>query len=71
MAPAYSYTRDGIFSAMEAQRHQASEAAREQPQVDVLSVYYAVQAKMQAGLVDEAKAIVAAYRAAALLRGEE
>jgi hypothetical protein len=58
-----NHTPANILSAMEAQRWQASQAGREQPQLDVVSVYYAMKAKMDAGLVDEARAIVAAYRA--------
>lgn len=46
----------------EAQRFAASQAAREVAELDVLSVYYVVKAKMEAGLVDEAKAIVKAYK---------
>jgi hypothetical protein len=70
MATAYSYTRDGILEGLATDRWQADQAAREQPQLDVLSVYLVVKQKMADGLVDEARAIVAAYRAAALLRGE-
>jgi hypothetical protein len=47
----------------EAQRFQADQAAREVAELDAVSVLYAVEAKLAAGLVDEAKAIVQAYRA--------
>lgn len=47
----------------EAQRFQADQAAREVAELDAVSVLYAVEVKMQEGRIDEAKAIVAAYRA--------
>jgi len=46
----------------EAQRFTAAQAARDVAQMDVVSVWYAVEAKLAQGLVEEAKAIVAAYR---------
>lgn len=46
----------------EAQRFIASQASREMTQLDALSVYYVVKAKIEAGLVDEARAIVKAYK---------
>jgi len=46
----------------EAARFIASQAAREVAALDVVSVYYAALAKIEAGLVEEAKAIVAEYR---------
>ena len=52
-----------IESQHEAQRFEAAQASREQAELDVVSVYYVVKAKIEAGLVDEAKAIVAAWKA--------
>jgi hypothetical protein len=52
-----------IEAGHEAQRFQADQAAREVAELDAVSVLYAVEAKLAAGLVDEAKAIVEAYRA--------
>lgn len=52
-----------IEEAHEAQRFEASQASREQAELDAVSVLYVVEAKLAAGLVDEAKAIVAQYRA--------
>lgn len=52
-----------IEEAHEAQRFEASQASREQAELDAVSVLYAVQAKLEQGLIDEAKAIVADYRA--------
>lgn len=46
----------------EAQRHNASQASREQATLDVLSVYYVARALVEAGRVAEARALVAAYR---------
>lgn len=63
MATSYQFTRDGIHEGMATERWQADQAAREQPELDVLSVYLVIKAKLEAGLVDEANAIVAAYRA--------
>lgn len=47
----------------EAQRFSASQAAREQTTLDMLSVYYCVKAHIEAGRVAEARAIVVSYRA--------
>jgi predicted RecB family endonuclease len=52
-----------IVQQHEAERFQASQASREVAELDVVSVLYAVEAKLAAGLIDEAKAIVQAYRA--------
>jgi hypothetical protein len=52
-----------IEAAHEAQRFEAQQAGRASAELDVVSVLYVVQAKIEAGLIDEAKAIVAAYRA--------
>jgi len=51
-----------ILAQLEAQRDAASQAARDQAELDVLSVYFVVKAKIEAGLVDEAREIVAQYR---------
>lgn len=51
-----------ILAALEAQRFVASQAAREMAQLDPRSVLLVVQAKIAAGFIDEAKAIVKAYR---------
>jgi hypothetical protein len=50
----------------EAQRFQAEQAGREVAELDVRSVYYVVKAKIEAGLIDEAKAIVKAWKAGQL-----
>lgn len=63
MATSYQFTRDGIHEAMATERWQADQAAREQPELDVLSVYLVAKAKMEAGDVEAARAIVAEYRA--------
>jgi hypothetical protein len=47
----------------EAERFTADQAAREATQLDAVSVFYAVQVKISEGRIDEARAIVAAYRA--------
>lgn len=47
----------------EAQRFNASQAAREQTTLDLLSVYYVVKAHIEAGRIAEARAIVVSYRA--------
>lgn len=47
----------------EAQRFAASQASREVAELDAVSVLYAVQAKLEAGLVSEAAEIVRQYRA--------
>lgn len=49
-------------NADEAQRFQAAQAARDVAQLDVVSVWYAVEAKLALGLVDEAREIVRKYR---------
>jgi len=46
----------------ETARFTASQAARDVAQLDVVSVWYAVEAKLALGLVEEARAIVKAYR---------
>ena len=61
---ATSFTPAAIHEAMENQRWQASQASREQNELDIVSVYYTVKAKIEAGLITEARAIVAEYRAA-------
>ena len=52
-----------ILAALEAQRHSASQASREVEALDPRSVLLVVEAKIAAGLVEEARAIVAQYRA--------
>jgi hypothetical protein len=46
----------------EAQRFAAEQAAREVAQLDAVSVLYAVEVKIAEGRIDEAKAMVEAYR---------
>lgn len=50
----------------EAQRFIADQASREVAQLDPRSVLLVVEAKLAAGLVEEAKAIVAAWKAGQL-----
>jgi hypothetical protein len=52
-----------ILAALEAQRFQAQQASRDVAELDPRSVLLVVEAKLEAGLIDEAKAIVAEYRA--------
>lgn len=52
-----------VLDQLAAERFTADQAARDAHELDVISVYYAVQVKIEAGLIDEARAIVAAYRA--------
>ena len=52
-----------VLEGLAAERFTADQAARDACELDAVSVYYAVQAKIEAGLIDEARAIVAAYRA--------
>lgn len=47
---------------LEAQRFTASQAGRASEQLDALSVYYVVKAKIEAGEIEAAKAIVKAYK---------
>ncbi len=56
-------TINHIQAQLEAERFEAEQASREVAELDVVSVYYVVQAKIEAGLIEEAKAIVQAYRA--------
>jgi hypothetical protein len=58
MAPLLRTTGD---NALAADRQRADDAGREQS-VDVRTVLYAVENKLKAGLIEEAKAIVKAYR---------
>jgi len=55
-----------IEAGHEAQRFSASQAARETSELDARSVLLVVEAKIEAGLVDEAKAIVKAWKAGQL-----
>ena len=52
-----------IEAELEAQRFEADQAAREQPALDPRSVWYAVQVKLAEGRIDEARALVQAWRA--------
>lgn len=54
--------RQHIEAQLEAQRHTAAQAAREVARLDVLSVWFTVKAKIEAGEIEAAKAIVKAYR---------
>lgn len=54
--------RQHIEAQLETQRHIAAQAAREVAQLDVRSVLIAVEVKLAEGRIEEAKAIVAAYR---------
>lgn len=47
----------------EAQRFAADQAAREVAELDAVSVLYAVEVKMAEGRIDEARAMVQAWRA--------
>lgn len=51
-----------INEALEAQRYTASQASREVAQMDAYSVLLAVEVKLSEGRIDEAKAMVKAYR---------
>ena len=46
----------------EAQRFQADQASREVGELDAVAVLYAVEVKIAEGRIDEARALVAAYR---------
>lgn len=59
-------TINHINEDMATERHNADQAGREVAQLDVLSVHLVVKAKIEAGLVDEAKAIVKAWKAGQL-----
>lgn len=52
-----------VLEGLAAERFTADQAARDAAELDATSVYYAVQVKIEAGLIDEARAMVAAYRA--------
>lgn len=54
--------RQHIEAQLEAQRHTAAQAAREVARLDVRSVLIAVEVKLAEGRIEEAKAIVKAYR---------
>jgi len=51
-----------IEAGHEAERFAAAQAPREAAELDAVSVLYAVQAKLDAGLIEEARAMVAEYR---------
>lgn len=46
-----------------AERFTADQAARDAAELDTLSVYYAVQVKISEGRIEEARAMVAAWKA--------
>jgi hypothetical protein len=46
----------------EAQRHLADQASREQPKLDVVSVFYAVQVKISEGRIAEARQMWLDYK---------
>lgn len=52
-----------VLDQLAAERFTADQAARDACELDVVSVYYAVQVKISEGRIDEARAMVAAYRA--------
>jgi hypothetical protein len=51
-----------VLEGLAAERFTADQAARDAAELDAVSVLYAVQAKIEAGLIEEARAIVAAWR---------
>ena len=51
-----------VLEGLAAERFTADQAAREVSELDAVSVYYAVQVKIAEGRIDEARAIVAAWR---------
>jgi hypothetical protein len=55
-----------IIATHEAQRFAARQASREVAELDVISVFFVIQAHLKAGRVDEAKAIKAAWKAGQL-----
>lgn len=55
--------RQHIEDQLETQRFLASQAAREVAQMDVLSVYYTVKAKIEAGRIEEARALWLSFKA--------
>ena len=55
-----------IEAAHEAERFEASQAAREVAELDVRSVLLAVKVKISEGRIDEAKAMVKAWKAGQL-----
>jgi hypothetical protein len=52
-----------VLDQLAAERFTADQAARDAAELDAVSVYYAVQVKLAEGRIDEARAMVAAYRA--------
>ena len=55
-----------IEAALEAQRFAASQASREQRALDPRTVLYAIQALINSGRIEEAKAMKAAFKAGEL-----
>jgi len=66
MTTAQRITIAHIEAAHEAQRFTADQAAREVAQLDARAVLIAVEVKLAEGRIDEAKAIVAAWKAGQL-----
>jgi hypothetical protein len=51
-----------VLEGLAAERFTADQAARDAAELDAVSVYYAVQVKLAEGRIEEARAIVAAWR---------
>ena len=56
-------TINTINETMATERFIAAQASREAAELDAVSVLYAVEVKMQEGRIDEARALVQAWRA--------
>lgn len=65
MTTQQTITIQRIEAQHEAERFEASQAGRD-AELDVVSVLYVVKAKIEAGHIDEAKAIVAKWKAGQL-----
>jgi hypothetical protein len=59
-------TRQRILDQLDADRRNASQASREVAELDVLSVHFVIQAHLKAGRTEEARAIVAQWKAGQL-----
>ena len=66
MTTAQLHTITTITDKLAADRWNAEQAARDVAELDVRSVLLVVEAKLAAGLVDEAKAIVTQWKAGQL-----
>jgi hypothetical protein len=51
-----------VLEGLAAERFTADQAARDALELDAVSVFYAVQVKISEGRIEEARAIVAAWR---------